>query len=114
MRILWIGLVGGIAAAACSSLGGGKNKGSEGVGGSNDDGGNVVFTMPSGGGGNVNNLPPPPNCGDGQLGADEACDDGIQESGDGCAKNCLSVEPGFSCSPPGVPCHPVAHCGDGL
>ena len=60
------------------------------------------------------NAPPPPNCGDGMLTADEACDDGNLVSGDGCASNCLSVEGGYSCNPPGVACHEIARCGDGL
>ena len=58
--------------------------------------------------------PPGPNCGNGELTKDEACDDGNTVSGDGCANNCLSVEPGFSCVTPGKPCRPVARCGDGL
>jgi cysteine-rich repeat protein len=58
--------------------------------------------------------PAPRNCGDGKLTEDEACDDGNLLGGDGCAANCLGVEPGFSCSPPGVPCHVVALCGDGV
>jgi fibro-slime domain-containing protein len=58
--------------------------------------------------------PPGPNCGNGELTKDEACDDGNTVSGDGCANNCLSVEPGFSCVNPGKPCRPVARCGDGL
>jgi len=58
--------------------------------------------------------PPGPNCGNSELTSDEACDDGNNLSGDGCANNCLSVEPGWSCVTPGEPCHPVARCGDGL
>jgi fibro-slime domain-containing protein len=60
------------------------------------------------------NAPPPPNCGDGMLTSDEACDDGNLVSGDGCAANCLSVERGYSCNPPGAPCRQIARCGDGL
>jgi fibro-slime domain-containing protein len=59
--------------------------------------------------------PAPEGCGDGQLDKKhEACDDGNREAGDGCAANCLSVEPGFSCIPAGERCHPVARCGDGV
>jgi fibro-slime domain-containing protein len=58
--------------------------------------------------------PPGPNCGNSELTSDEACDDGNTVSGDGCANNCLSVEPGYSCVKPGQPCRPVARCGDGL
>jgi fibro-slime domain-containing protein len=56
----------------------------------------------------------PPGCGDGTLTSDEACDDGNKDSGDGCAANCLSTEPGFSCAAPGKACVRIARCGDGL
>jgi fibro-slime domain-containing protein len=56
----------------------------------------------------------PGTCGDGKLTEDEACDDGNVMAGDGCAADCLSVDPGFSCSPAGEPCHVVALCGDGV
>jgi fibro-slime domain-containing protein len=59
-------------------------------------------------------LPAPPGCGDKTLTQDEACDDGNKEDGDGCAANCLSVAPGYTCSPPGEPCRPFARCGDGV
>ncbi|HEY3255768.1 MAG TPA: DUF4215 domain-containing protein, partial [Polyangiaceae bacterium] len=60
------------------------------------------------------NAPPPPGCGDGMLTSDEACDDGNLVSGDGCAANCLSVERGYSCNPPGKACRQIARCGDGI
>lgn len=56
----------------------------------------------------------PPNCGDGMLTPDEACDDGGKVGGDGCSANCLVVEEGYSCNPPGVPCRLLAICGDGF
>jgi fibro-slime domain-containing protein len=56
----------------------------------------------------------PGTCGDGNLTADEACDDANTADGDGCAASCLEVEPGYSCSPPGAACHVVALCGDAL
>ncbi len=56
----------------------------------------------------------PSGCGNGELTRDEACDDGNRQSGDGCAANCLRVEPGFSCVPAGQPCHRIARCGDGV
>lgn len=58
--------------------------------------------------------PPPAGCGNGELTEDEACDDGNKDSGDGCAANCLQLEPGFSCAAPGKPCIPLARCGDGV
>lgn len=113
--IAWVASM--LVSVACNpGLGGAKTK--AGVNPGPVDGGTVVFmTGPggaSGAGGDTSLLPAPPDCGDGKLGTDEACDDGNRTSGDGCAANCLSVEHGFSCSPPGVPCHPVAHCGDGM
>ncbi len=60
------------------------------------------------------NRPPTRNCGDGDLTSDEACDDGNRKDGDGCLANCLRVEPGYSCSPPGKECRQIARCGDGL
>jgi fibro-slime domain-containing protein len=58
--------------------------------------------------------PAPPGCGDGTLTEDEACDDGGKEPDDGCAANCLAVDPGYSCQPAGQPCHQIARCGDGV
>jgi fibro-slime domain-containing protein len=55
----------------------------------------------------------PPNCGDGILTDDEACDDGGHKDNDGCAGDCLKVDDGYSCNPPGVPCRKIAKCGDG-
>lgn len=55
----------------------------------------------------------PPVCGDGRLAETEACDDGNTESGDGCTGDCRQTEEGWSCNPPGFPCHQVARCGDG-
>lgn len=60
------------------------------------------------------NQAPPPGCGNGDLTADEACDDGNVVSGDGCNATCLSVEPGYSCAAPGELCREIARCGDGL
>lgn len=56
----------------------------------------------------------PPGCGDGQLTEDEACDDGNLDDGDGCAGNCLAVDPGFICREEGQACEAYAKCGDGI
>jgi len=93
------------------SVGGaGGSGGKSGLGGS---AGTLVVCMgdecPEGGG-----PPPVGTCGDGILTEDEACDDANTDDGDGCAANCFSVDPGYSCSPPGVPCHVIALCGDGF
>ncbi|MBN2804161.1 MAG: DUF4215 domain-containing protein [Deltaproteobacteria bacterium] len=53
-------------------------------------------------------------CGNSVLTDDEACDDGNTKSGDGCTKDCLAVEVGYSCNPPGEACRQIAKCGDGL
>ena len=53
-------------------------------------------------------------CGDGTRSQDEACDDGNATGDDGCAADCLTVDPGFSCTPPGQLCHRIARCGDGV
>ena len=111
-----------LLAGACAS---GKviSGGPDGTGGTNGDAGFVInldapsITIKLDG--RVSNrvgsdAPPGPNCGNGELTKDEACDDGNTVSGDGCANNCLSVEPGFSCVTPGKPCRPIARCGDGL
>jgi len=58
--------------------------------------------------------PPHSICGDGVRSQDEACDDGNNAAGDGCAADCLTVDPGFSCTPSGQPCHRIARCGDGV
>jgi fibro-slime domain-containing protein len=59
-------------------------------------------------------VPPHSMCGDGVRSQDEACDDGNATGGDGCAADCLTVDPGFSCTPAGQPCHRIAKCGDGV
>ncbi len=43
----------------------------------------------------------------------EICDDGNEEDGDGCSADCLAVEPGYACNPPGQPCERLPACGDG-
>lgn len=55
----------------------------------------------------------PGTCADGLLDDDEACDDKNHDNGDGCKGDCLEVEEGWSCNPPGQPCHKMAICGDG-
>jgi fibro-slime domain-containing protein len=57
--------------------------------------------------------PIPAGCGNKERGKDEACDDGNTVSGDGCAADCLGVEPGYAC-PPGKACRMIARCGDGI
>ena len=54
----------------------------------------------------------PETCGDGELDDNEACDDRNHTNGDGCSGDCLEVEEGWSCNPPGKPCHKMAICGD--
>ncbi|HET6149783.1 MAG TPA: DUF4215 domain-containing protein [Polyangia bacterium] len=52
-------------------------------------------------------------CGDGIRTDDEACDDHNTTADDGCAADCRTVDPGYSCIPIGKPCHRIARCGDG-
>jgi fibro-slime domain-containing protein len=56
----------------------------------------------------------PRGCGNGKRTEDEACDDGNRVSNDGCSSDCLGIEAGFACSPPGMPCRKIARCGDGV
>jgi cysteine-rich repeat protein len=51
-------------------------------------------------------------CGDGSRTANEACDDGDTDGGDGCNANCTAVEGGFTCPALGGACSAI--CGDGL
>ena len=52
-------------------------------------------------------------CGDGVVEGAEACDDGNQDDGDGCAADCSAVEAGWSCPPGGGACAPIELCGNG-
>ncbi len=57
-----------------------------------------------------------PRCGDARVDEEELgerCDDGNEESGDGCSADCLEVELGFVCRIPGGDCERVRVCGDG-
>lgn len=86
-----------------------------GEGGAGDGSGG--FRIDTGTGGkhlDPSELPPTLNCGDGTRNEDEACDDGNQESGDGCGHNCRYIEPGYVCPEPGKPCTRFAKCGDGV
>lgn len=51
-------------------------------------------------------------CGDGVLGAGEACDDGDAEGGDGCSADCATVERNYSCVVPGMDCVRIVTCGN--
>jgi fibro-slime domain-containing protein len=53
-----------------------------------------------------------PKCGDSRLDFGEYCDDGNTTSGDGCSSTC-TLEPGYTCDPPGTKCTLVSYCGDG-
>lgn len=99
--------------AACSSGGGGPGDdedregdgGGQGQGADTGAGGGIKV-----GGGTGTSV----SCGDGALTEDEACDDGAKVDGDGCAADCLTVDPGFVCPVAGEPCLPFARCGDGV
>jgi len=53
-----------------------------------------------------------PTCGDGQLDAEEECDDANGRPADGCSGIC-TVENGYLCEEPGEPCVVDAECGNG-
>lgn len=103
---------------SCSSAEVSSNPSGGGIGGppgGGSGGGNIsLSTSPTLQPDYTTNMAAPPGCGDGTLATNEACDDGNKESGDGCSANCLRVEPGYSCIPPGQLCHQIARCGDGL
>src|ERR1051325_3071019 len=109
-------ILGGAAVAAgCAQ---GKSGIPGGGGGDNGGGGGGGASRPRADGGirpdGGISVTVPGVCGDGQRTQDEACDDGNTMPDDGCAADCRSVDPGFSCVPPGKPCHRVARCGDGV
>jgi fibro-slime domain-containing protein len=93
---------------AGASLGRGGTR-ADGSGGPTDNPKGVVVL---GDGGHANVVPL--GCGNGMRSADEACDDGNTHGGDGCSADCLGIEPGFSCQPPGKACRVIARCGDGI
>lgn len=74
----------------------------------------IIVDEPGGVGPTVVDPNAPPGCGDQILAETEACDDGNTASGDGCAGNCATTEPGFSCAQPGQACLPIAVCGDAV
>ncbi len=95
---------------------GGTN--SDGAGGGASEGNDGGLNVGAGPGNDVDvndnkDVPAAPNCGDGVLDEDEACDDGNEMSGDGCADTCRQVEDGFVCPTEGEPCRAYAKCGDG-
>lgn len=51
-------------------------------------------------------------CGDGILRGDKQCDDGNQLDGDGCSSRC-TIETGWTCPTPGLPCTRIITCGNG-
>jgi fibro-slime domain-containing protein len=128
----YVGLLG--LALACSASGVGSGPGpTGGAKGSQGGSDNTAGTLQIGNGNTGNdgpvlgmcdpmepgspcnpNTPAPPHCGDSLLDDDEACDDGNRVDGDGCQANCLMADPGFSCNPPGQPCHELVICGDSI
>jgi fibro-slime domain-containing protein len=65
----------------------------------------------AGGVGGSGGTDPNADCGDGERQPVEACDDGNRRDGDGCARDCMSIEEGFRCPTPGAPCAALV-CGD--
>ncbi len=57
--------------------------------------------------------PAQPVCGNGIVETDEDCDDGDQNSGDGCSASC-TIESGYSCNGfPSSTCTQITECNDG-
>jgi len=56
----------------------------------------------------------PAGCGDGLLEVTEVCDDGNTRSGDGCSADCATLERGWVCAEPGIPCVLKQACGNGI
>jgi hypothetical protein len=48
-------------------------------------------------------------CGDGNVSIAETCDDGNDDSGDGCSAEC-QIEAGYECVSPGNPCSDIDEC----
>lgn len=57
--------------------------------------------------------PKTPVCGDGYIDPGEACDDGNNKGGDGCAFDCTAIEANYACPTPGQKCVSTMVCGDG-
>ena len=103
-----------------ASSGGSDSGGTGGVGGTSDTGGTgqggspVVVVMNGGSAGTMPDPEEDPVCGDAHVDADikEECDDGNATGSDGCSEAC-TVEPGWACPFPGLPCEAAA-CGDGI
>jgi len=72
----------------------------------------VVGSVDSSGGGYDLEVTTKDRCGDAVIGASEVCDVGHTDGGEGCAPDCLSQEPGFTCVMPGIACYADV-CGDG-
>jgi fibro-slime domain-containing protein len=116
------GLFFGLILVACSAGAGERSDSSRGgvsggtfdnpQAGSGGSGGSGGFGL-GGTGGRISG-PPGPDCGNSERSSSEACDDGNTADGDGCAQDCLAIEPGFACQRAGEPCRRIAKCGDGV
>src|SRR5687768_10389501 len=116
-------LILGFLLTACSQGAGERSDSSRGGSGSGaggfdnpqaGSGGTSGVGNPSGGTGGRISGPPGPGCGNGERSSSEACDDGNTTDGDGCAQDCLAIEPGYACQRAGEPCRRIAKCGDGV
>ena len=87
---------GGSGGNAGSGGGGGSDGGSGGAGGEGDCGAVDLI---------------PPECGDRARDPIEACDDGNNDSCDGCSADCTMIEPGYRCPTAGAMCVKIV-CGD--
>lgn len=101
-------LVSSILVVACTAPGGGKDDGDDPIGGGNGTG-STSGTGATGGDGDITIIPV--GCGDSVQQEGEYCDDGNEESGDGCNAAC-QIEIDFVCPTPGMPCESTVACGN--
>ena len=84
----------------------GGDGGAGGIAGDGGTGGTGGVAGEGGSGGVI-----PLDCGDRVRDAVEACDDGNNDNGDGCAADCSMIEPGYRCPTVGALCVAIV-CGD--
>jgi fibro-slime domain-containing protein len=108
------GVGGPVSAGGSESAGTSGEPGTSATGGRGRGGTSLVMVMTTGGMAGTSPQREDPVCGDGHVDADlmEECDDADTTSGDGCSGTC-TLEPGWSCPFPGLPCEAAA-CGDGI
>src|SRR5689334_19539817 len=102
-----------VVVASCANVSGpganGSGSGGKTGGGTGNKDGGVFEARPPAEAGMTGD---PKKCGNGQIDQYEDCDDGNQEFGDGCTKQC-KMEADYDCPVVGMLCKNTAKCGDG-